>query len=315
MKKVIFILGPTASGKTALAEQLAHQFNGEILNADVGQFYSQLSIGTAKPDLASSPITQHLFDICPGTEDLNVLTYRSLVLEKIEELSARSKTIFVVGGSLFYVKSLFFVPRSDLVVDSSKQIPNEWLTLDDQALWQKLAEIDPLRAPQIHYNDRYRVARALTLYFQTGELPSNCEPTFELPFEPYFIWLDIAKEVLDQRIAQRTELMLQQGWVEEVKAHATDKWAAFYQHKGLIGYSSILEWIRSGEDANEIQNLGALIARLTSLYAKRQKTFWGSFKKQFLTADSKSIVIEEYQPLKNNSSEELVARLKSWISQ
>ncbi len=279
---ILCISGPTASGKTALAEKLALHLDAEIINADMGQFYTVLSIGTAKPDYKVTPFNQHLFDICDEPVDYDVMRYRTLVLETIKEIQGRNKRVIIVGGSLFYIKSLFFPPHEG--IEEKKMIPDEVLTMLKQEpteiLWQKLFEIDYNRASVIHQNDRYRIERALELFYMYGKKPSFYKPSFKLPFYPFFIWVEVDKYQLAQRIAQRTELMLKAGWIEEVEKYNSDAWYSFYERKGLIGYQAIADWIRRGKKSNELEALKELLIQSTCLYAKRQRTFWSSFLKQ-----------------------------------
>ncbi len=279
---ILCISGPTASGKTALAEKLALHLDAEIINADMGQFYTVLSIGTAKPDYKVTPFNQHLFDICDEPVDYDVMRYRTLVLETIKEIQGRNKRVIIVGGSLFYIKSLFFPPHEG--IEEKKMIPDEVLTMLKQEpteiLWQKLFEIDYNRASVIHQNDRYRIERALELFYMYGKKPSFYKPSFKLPFDPFFIWVEVDKYQLAQRITQRTELMLKAGWIEEVEKYNSDAWYSFYERKGLIGYQAIADWIRRGKKSNELEALKELLIQSTCLYAKRQRTFWSSFLKQ-----------------------------------
>lgn len=313
--RVIIIVGPTASGKSALAESLAVAIGGEIINADVGQFYAPLSIGTAKPDLANVPVPHHLFDICTEPVDVNVVQYRNLVLQKVKEITARNKVPFIVGGSLFYIKSLFFPPREFLTqVENSEseealaktdrpscaqKVENDesLISADSQKpdlheniMWNELNEIDPARAAKIHPNDLYRIQRALDIWYTTGVLPSQAQPQAEKPFEPLFIWIDVPHEVIKDRISRRTIEMLKTGWVPETEKILRDnpKWDPFFEHKGLIGYREIADWITAGKNSDEIQAVATKIIALTYWYAKRQKTFWKSFKDQLVAVGSVS---------------------------
>lgn len=109
---VFIITGPTASGKTAFADQLAQLLDCEVINVDVGQFYTPLSVGTAKPDWKKFAYPCHLFDILDEPKDLTVVQYRTMVLEKVKEIQNRGRTPVLVGGSLFYIKSIFSHPIS-----------------------------------------------------------------------------------------------------------------------------------------------------------------------------------------------------------
>ncbi len=289
---IICISGPTASGKTALAEKLALHLDAEIINADMGQFYTALSIGTAKPDYKATPFKQHLFDICDEPVDYDVMRYRTFVLETIKEIQGRHKRVIIVGGSLFYIKSLFFPPHEG--IEEKKMIPDEVLQMLKQepteVLWQKLFTIDYNRASVIHQNDRYRIERALELFYMFGKKPSFYKPSFKAPFNPFFIWVDVDKFQLAQRITQRIDLMLKAGWIEEVEMYNSDAWYAFYERKGLIGYQSIADWIRRGKKASEFGALKEILIQSTCLYAKRQKTFWSSFLLQLPIATQNALI-------------------------
>lgn len=274
--QVIFILGPTGSGKTALAEKLALDLDAELINADMGQFYASLSVGTAKPNYRETPFKQHLFDICRDPVDFDVKKYRSLVLKTVDDIHMRGKRAIIVGGSLFYIKSLFYPPLEFEGIQFEKNLL-QFDGTSNEELWQKLNLIDPIRAEAIHVNDRYRLERSLTLFNQTGRIPSECSPSLQKPFDSFFVWIDIEKSKLKDRIAQRTKIMLDGGWIEEVGEHNTDQWYDFYDRKGLIGYKAIADWIRSGKDRSDFDELNAFLVRATCLYAKRQKTFWKSF--------------------------------------
>ena len=108
---LLIISGPTASGKTDLSEKISKIFPSEIINADIGQFYQPLNIGTAKPDWKNKPIQHHLFDILDKPEDLSVFRYYSLVLNKANIICKNNKIPIITGGSLFYLKSLYFPPK------------------------------------------------------------------------------------------------------------------------------------------------------------------------------------------------------------
>jgi len=133
MKPFFFVLcflllsGPTASGKTALALELAEKLSGEIINADVGQLFTPCSVGTAKPAWRSKKIPHHLFDIIDEPQDLSAATYRDRVLEKIAEIQKRGNRPLIVGGSLFYLKS--YENRACLLKFILREIVNAELNL------------------------------------------------------------------------------------------------------------------------------------------------------------------------------------------
>jgi len=136
---VVIITGPTGVGKTDLSLELAGQIDGEIVNIDMGQFYTPLIIGTAKPEWKEEKIPHHFFDIIDEPRDFTVSQYKKLLLEKCQEIWNKNKTPILVGGSGFYIQSLFFPPvQDDQVIET-----NQSLISSDDINWQKLFEIDP----------------------------------------------------------------------------------------------------------------------------------------------------------------------------
>lgn len=276
-KKFIFIItGPTASGKTACADQLAHLLDCEVINVDVGQFYTPLSVGTAKPDWKKFNYPCHLFDIINEPKDLTVVHYRALVLEKIKEIQDRGRTPVLVGGSLFYIKSIFFPPHEfDVVVQSDESLVSN---LASEELWDFLHSIDPDRAAQIHKNDTYRLQRALHIWQKTGQKPSKFLPKLHVPFNTIFISLVPEKEVLRDQIKKRTiEMINNDGWIEEAKKLLGTEWETFLETKGLIGYPEIFAWLKNGAVGSDLDVLINTIQLETIHYAKRQLTFLKGF--------------------------------------
>lgn len=272
---VIFIIGPTASGKTHVSYELAKLLGGQVINADVGQFYAPLAIGTAKPDWQNHVIKGHLFDVCHEPLDLTVIQYRQMVLEKITQLQEQGIAPIVVGGSLFYVQSLFFPP----IQFGENSESNQNLKLERS--WQQLALIDPLRAEQLHPNDAYRINRALDIWEATGILPSRLQPKFQFPNSAIIISLEPSREILEQRIIARTHSMLNRdGWIDEANKFLDTPWEKFICAKGLLGYDFIFNYLRKQE--NNFDKLVDQIIIETRQYAKRQMTFLQGFFKKIL---------------------------------
>ncbi len=274
---VLIIAGPTASGKTALSELIIQQISGEIINADVGQFYVPLSIGTAKPDLSTISYSAHGFDVVNEPKDFGVVAYRSLVTNLIDQIVRREKLPVIVGGSLFYLKSLFFPPHDIIEQEKNKEFINPD---QEQSLWQQLHSIDPVRAEEIHPNDEYRINRALSIWQKTGIKPSMYKPILQLPFRAMIVFVAPDRAILNDRIKQRVEIMMQQGWVEETEKMVDTPWESFLQKKGLIGYPELINWIKQGKPIHNFDHVITTIQNETVAYAKRQVTFWKSFAKQ-----------------------------------
>lgn len=275
---IIIISGPTGVGKSDFAHSFAQRVGGAIINADVGQVYTPLSIGTAKPSLHDTVVPHYLFNYIDTPEHFSVAAYRRAVVDIVHTLWARGIVPIIVGGSLFYINSLFFPPSVELSSDASLH------TRDDTTgdLWQQLYEIDPDRAHEIHPSDRYRVQRALTIWRATGKKPSLYKPAFSPIADACVIFLHRDRQDLYDRINRRVISMFNYGWEEEV-AQLDHTWYAFLQHKRLIGYPDIISYLTSHDIHKD--DLIADIQKNTRKYAKRQITYWRSLQKRIAAHD------------------------------
>ncbi len=278
---VIVVIGPTAAGKTDFSFSLAEKLSAEIINADVGQFYKPFSVGVAKPDWQNAPVACHLFDIIDDPVTLNVVTFRTLVFKKIDEIIARGNVPMLVGGSHFYVKSLFYPPITNY--DNTK---SQGKIIDEQeSLWNQLNSIDSVRAASLHPNDTYRLERALDLWQTTGQLPSSLEPVFVQEFPVLFVVVDPGRDLLRERIEQRAIQMINQdGWITEVQQLLGTKWEYFMKSKRLIGYDLIVDALL-GKQATSYDDLIKLIQYETWDYAKRQQKFIRRFLEHLKKAE------------------------------
>lgn len=283
MKKknsILILYGPTGVGKTDCAVALAQRMNGEIINMDMGALYTPLSIGTAKPDWQSYPIPHHLFDIIDSPRNVTVVEYRSLVVSLLKSIWERGKMPILVGGSGFYLKSLFFPPANAPISDESEHYGH----LDPKNLWAHLYDIDPTRARSIDPHDVYRIKRALDIWYSTGIKPSAYKPQFQ-PIAPFFLFfLRRSREELYARIDKRVIQMFDAGWESEVRQLMNSTWASFIKEKKIIGYDDILDYLHSHQTAKEKDALIKKIETKTRNYAKRQFTFWRSLQKDLQDA-------------------------------
>lgn len=271
----MFIVGPTGSGKTGLSQAIAQHVGCQIINADMGQFYTPLSVGTAKPDWKNDPFPSHLFDILDQPVDLSVVKYRSMVLEIMQRCQQSNDIPVLVGGAFFYVKSLFFPLKEFIAHDVANRDKGTFnKDASTQELWDFLNNIDPDRAAQIHPHDRYRIARALDIWEKTGQKPSGYLPKFDPGFDSLIVVLLPDKKILEERIRLRTVQMVKdEGWIEEAKRLIDTQWEEFILKKGLIGYEQLFAWIRNGEKQEELDDVIGSIQIATLQYAKRQRTF------------------------------------------
>ncbi|MEX0940651.1 MAG: tRNA (adenosine(37)-N6)-dimethylallyltransferase MiaA [Candidatus Babeliales bacterium] len=314
-KKILVIYGPTGVGKSDFALKLARLMNGEIINADVGQFYTPLSIGTAKPAWQSSDVPHYLFDIIDKPRNITVTEYRSLVHGLILKIWDRNALPIIVGGSTFYINSLFFPPQSEALENKNMSSFDQY---SDKQLWEMLKKIDPQRASEIHPHDTYRIKRALTIWEQTNIKPSEYKPQYE-PLAPYFLlFLNRERFELYNRINERVKQMIQVGWIEEVAALEGTEWESFLQHKKIIGYDDILYYLAQKNNHASINTLIATIAQKTRNYAKRQITFWQMLKRKLtpLAKQEYNVKIKSLC-LTNNEQEEkyilMMQEIKQWF--
>ena len=270
---VVIITGPTASGKTALSEQLISDLQGAIINADLGQFYTALTVGTAKPPWRKLPFDSYLFDWVDTPRDISVVAFKEAVDLLVQSIHQQQKVPIIVGGSSFYIKSIFYPPREIPMTQTVDMRQFEMLPADE--LWQKLHAVDVERARNIHPTDRYRLTRALALWHGTGQKPSTLKPSFAMPFEKAVVVIVLPKRtVLSERIHGRTMHMInEEGWVDEVRKLLGTSWEAFVRSKKLVGYVELIDWLNNGAAQATLSKVVDEISIKTRQYAKRQETF------------------------------------------
>lgn len=219
----IFLMGPTASGKTALAIELCQTLPFEIVSVDSALIYQGMDIGTAKPTAEELAIAPHrLIDILDPAQRYSVAEFRRDALSAMQEITRKGKIPLLVGGTMMYFKSLVdglaTLPESNSEV--RKNIENQALELGWQALHEKLREVDPQSALRIHQNDPQRLTRALEVYELTKQSMSDLmlQTSPPLPYQiSQFSIAPADRSVLHQRIAQRFQLMLDSGFQLEVE--------------------------------------------------------------------------------------------------
>lgn len=172
LSPAIFLMGPTASGKTALAVQLAHALGGEIISVDSALVYKGMDIGTAKPTLKErGSVPHHLIDILDPSESFSTGQFRKLALALMDEITQRGKVPILVGGTMLYFNALLnglaVLPEASPGIRA--KLDQDLVQLGKEALHQRLTQIDPLAAVKIHPNDPQRVQRALEVYEISGK--------------------------------------------------------------------------------------------------------------------------------------------------
>lgn len=275
----IFIMGPTASGKTGLAVELYQHLPVELISVDSALVFKDMDIGTAKPVasiLARAP--HHLIDLIPPTEVYSAATFRNDALKLMAEITARGKVPLLVGGTMLYFKALqgglSQLPEAD---------PNVRQKLDAQAaqigwpaMHDKLAEIDPETAARLEPADAQRVQRALEVYEISGKTMTELHQSSmsdKLPYQLLKIALTPSdRSVLHHRIAIRFDDMLKQGFVDEVKRLLLKypSLNANMPSMRCVGYRQALEHLAGNYDFAELRDRGIFATRQL---AKRQLTW------------------------------------------
>lgn len=275
----IFLMGPTASGKTAATIALAQHFPVEIISVDSALVYRGMDIGTAKPDaetLRQAP--HHLIDLISPLEQYSAAQFAKDALALMHEATAHGRLPVLVGGTMLYFNALQHglsnLPEADSAVRA--QIEAEAAAIGWPALHAQLASIDPPVAAKIHNTDSQRIERALEVYRISGKTMSELRAQSQKVALPFNI-LKIAlmpsdRSVLHQRIAERFQLMLQQGFVDEVKGLLLEYPQLTEDTPSMrcVGYRQALQYIHGDID---LPTLGEHGVYATRQLAKRQLTW------------------------------------------
>lgn len=271
MIEVMAIVGPTASGKTALGIELAKAFNGEIINGDSMQIYRDMSIGTAKvkPEEMAG-VTHHLLDIKDPEEPFSVAEYQKLVRDKISEIKQKGKLPIIVGGTGLYIQAVLFDYRfSESQVDENlrNELYTELEEFGSLHMHEKLMQLDP--ETDIHPNNTRRVVRALEII-----LGSEQKVDRSLALEPMYneliVGIDIPRALLYERIDRRVEAMMEEGLIREVEA-LRERGIRDVQSIQAIGYKEIYAYL---DGKLEFDRAIELLKKNSRNYAKRQLTYF-----------------------------------------
>ena len=276
----IFIMGPTASGKTDLAVACVEQFNCEIISVDSALVYKRMDIGTAKPDAQMLKRAPHkLIDIIEPNQAYSAANFRQDAFDEMQAITARGKTPVLVGGTMLYYKSLqeglSLLPSAEAAV--REKLEQEAKQIGWQEMHQRLKSIDPIAAERIHPNDPQRIQRALEVYEISGQSMSELwqqQKANALPYDVTKIALiPQNREELRARIAQRFMQMLELGFVDEVRALMFDKSLQLnldMPSMRCVGYRQVWEHLQ-GEMDEKAMIEKAITA--TRQLAKRQLTW------------------------------------------
>jgi tRNA dimethylallyltransferase len=266
MRDVFFIVGPTATGKSELAADVARELNAEIVSADAFQIYRGLDLLSAKPDAATlSRVPHHLIGSLSILEEMNADKFRKLALQAISDIHSRGKSAIVVGGSGLYVKALTHGLSVASGSDPKTRAKLEKLSLEQ--LQRRLNKADPERAQKIDMKNRRRVQRALEICLLTGKPASQQRTNWSAGASVRGVFVFRNREDLYQRINQRVEKMFDAGVIEDVRASGAMSDTA----SKMIGLREIRELI---DGKISILQCVAAIQQASRHYAKRQLTWF-----------------------------------------
>lgn len=278
MDNIICIAGPTASGKTALAVEIAKLCHGEVVSCDSMQIYRRMDIGTAKPtEEEMQGIVHHMIDVAAPDEDFSVSRYCEMATPIVDDILARGKTAIIAGGTGLYMDSLIkgndFAPFPSTGCRERLEAQADEQGMEFMLRW--LRDVDPEAAVKLHLADRKRIIRALEVYQETGEtITAHNLRTQAIPprYSPLWLGLDFEpRSLLYDRINLRVDLMLEMGLMQEI----TDLLSSGIPEKctamQAIGYK---EFVDALDGKCTIAEAAAEVQKSSRHYAKRQLTWF-----------------------------------------
>lgn len=273
-KPLIVILGPTASGKTAISLKLAKKINGEIVAADSRTIYKGMDIGTAKPTLEEKKgIPHYMIDIVKPDQEFTVAQFKQKAVKIIRDIQKRGKIPFLVGGTGLYISSIvdnLQIPRVPPDKKLRKKLEKQIAKYGLDKLWKKLIKLDPEAKKFVQKENPRRVIRALEVIYKTKKPFSQLRQKGQPLFNVFQIGIKMPRQILCQRINQRVDLMIKQGLVKEVE-NLLKKYPSDLPAMSGIGYHEIIKYL---QDQISLEEAIELIKRDTRRYARRQMTWF-----------------------------------------
>ncbi len=277
MAPLIILAGPTASGKSEIALDLARDLGSEIISADSMQVYKYFDIGTAKPSLDErDQVVHHMIDIIEPEQTFSAYEFKERALEHISTLTQAGKVPILVGGTGLYLKVLMEDFGCGVPVDETiknrlqKRLEEDGLPV----LYERLRELDPVYAAKIQAGDPQRILRALSVCEATGKAFSDFHQPAESPladYQTHFFILEWDRKTLYSKIESRIDRMIESGWVDEVKGLLSKGYSKTLKPFQSIGYRQIAEYLEGQSTLDEAINE---IKKESRHYAKRQFTWF-----------------------------------------
>jgi tRNA dimethylallyltransferase len=304
---IIGIIGPTATGKTAVGIELAKMIGGEIISADSMAVYKGMDIGTAKPTIEEqAEVKFHLIDIIDPDEEFSAVIFRNIAYNIIDDLISKDKIPIVVGGTGLYIKALtggYNIPEAKPNEKLRDKLSSLAKIHGNEFLLNKLKAIDPITANKLHCNDINRIIRAIEVFSVTGKPISyfhQTEGSSEFPYQIRLFGLSVSRETLYKRIEDRIDCQIKDGFIDEVKLLLENGYNKNIHSMKALGYKHIASFL-SGEC--DFDTAIDLFKRDTRRFAKRQLTwFRGMSEIEWIDAENYS---------KNEMCEQIIKSIKN----
>ena len=295
MKPTVYVIGgPTASGKSNLAVELAKKINGEIISADSMQIYKDMDIGTAKVTKEEMQgIKHYMIDFLSPEERYSVSSFKKDAENAIEEILQKGKTPIVVGGTGLYIDSLIYGIefRDEKFDEQYRESLNK--IAEEQGLdilYKEAQKIDPDAMQKISINDKKRIIRVLEIYHKTGKTKTEMEIESrknEVKYNYKVFAITMPREKLYERIEKRVDIMIKQGLIEEVQK-ILEKYSKFPTAMQGLGYKEVVEYL---ENKTTKEEMIEKIKKETRHYAKRQLT-WFRKNKETIWLDGENDIAQ-----------------------
>ena len=278
-RKVIVIVGPTASGKSELAQCIAEKMDGEVISADSMQIYKHLNIGTGKLKLGERRVPHYGLDIVEPNEPYSAALFQTYARDKVSDIQAKGKQPILCGGTGFYVKSVIDDYNFSHGCQECNPIREHFQAMSDTMtnaeLWESLRQVDPASAAEIEVNDVKRVVRALELHARGESYAENKAKIKQIPEFLPSIWIGLKVDptILAERISKRVDAMIEEGLVDEVKSLVDAGFKDALCSPKAIGYREIIDYM---DGKKSLEQAVADIKTNSRRYGKRQRTWFRS---------------------------------------